>query len=55
MLTRSIGVQPGILTLAFDAKKPPGRKRKLPSGGDTGSETVVSLSDRRTRKRVHGR
>lgn len=36
-------------------KKPPGRKKKIPSGDKNESQSVVSLRNRRIRKRNYGR
>jgi len=36
-------------------KKPPGGKKKNPSDGEVKSQSVVSLRDRRIRKRNYGR
>lgn len=36
-------------------KKPPGGKKPKPSGGSAQGENIVSLRDRRTRKRNYGR
>lgn len=36
-------------------KKPPGGKKKDPSGGNADQKNIVSLRDRRIRKRNYGR
>lgn len=57
-LKRFIGTDPREVEAGIaraKKKKPPGRKRKLPSDGEASQENVVSLRDRRMRKRNHGR
>jgi len=57
-LKRFIGVDPDEVEASIKRakkKKPPGGKKKAPSDGDVKSQNVVSLRDRRIRKRNHGR
>lgn len=57
-LKRFIGTDPREVEAGVaraKKKKPPGRKRKPPPDGDASQENVVSLRDRRMRKRNHGR
>lgn len=58
-LRRFIGTDPRELEASVKRskkKKPPGGKKKAPSSGDVASsENVVSLRQRRIRKRNYGR
>ncbi|CAN5163462.1 hypothetical protein BH10PSE10_BH10PSE10_21890 [soil metagenome] len=54
---RFIGVDPAEMHANIERskkKKPPGGKKKVPSDGNV-DQNVVSLRDRRIRKRNHGR
>jgi hypothetical protein len=57
-LKRFIGTDPKEVEASVKRakkKKPPGRKKKSPSDGPVSQENVVSLRDRRMRKRNYGR
>lgn len=57
-LKRFIGTDPREVEAGVKRskkKKPAGRKRKLPSDGIDSQENVVSLRQRRIRKRNYGR
>jgi hypothetical protein len=57
-LKRFIGTNPKEVEASIKRakkKKPPGGKKKSPSDGDVDQKNVVSLRDRRIRKRNYGR
>ena len=57
-LRRFIGTDPNELEASVKRakkKKPPGGKKKAPSDGLVDQKNVVSLRDRRMRKRNYGR
>jgi hypothetical protein len=57
-LKRFIGTDPNEVKASINRakkKKPPGGKKKAPSDGVVSQENVVSLRDKRMRKRNHGR
>jgi hypothetical protein len=57
-LKRFIGTDPKEVEAGVKRakkKKPPGGKKKVPSDGDVDAQNIVSLRDRRMRKRNYGR
>ena len=57
-LERFAGVKPDEMHANIarsKKKKPPGGKKRKPSGGSGAAHNVVSLRDRRIRKRNYGR
>jgi hypothetical protein len=57
-LERFIGTKPSEMHANIKKakkKKPPGGRKRKPSGGNPQADNIVSLRDRRTRKRNYGR
>jgi hypothetical protein len=57
-LERYVGTKPAEMHANIakaKQKKPPGGKKHKPSGDAVQAESVISLRDRRSRKRNHGR